>query len=59
MTQFAVAFALAFLILLASLIALRRGRNRDMPSQDVIERVKAREKALEAAERAETQGRGE
>ena len=59
MTQFAVAFALAALVLLASLVAFRRGRHRDMPSKDVIDRVKARESQIEAAEQAEREGRGD
>ncbi len=57
MLRFAIAFAIAVALLLGSLLALRNARNRDMPSKDVIDRVKAREKAIEERERAEKEGR--
>ena len=57
MLRFAIAFAIAVALLLGSLLALRNARNRDMPSKDVIARVKAREKALEERERAEKEDR--
>ena len=53
MIEFAVAFAVAVLLLLGSLIALRRNATKDLPSQDVIDRVKVREKEIEAQEQAE------
>ena len=59
MTVFAAAFALAVALLLGSLVAFLRGRNRDLPSQDVIDRVKAREREIEARERAEKGGGGD
>jgi hypothetical protein len=57
MLRFAIAFAIAVALLLGSLFALRNARHRDLPSKDVIERVKAREKAIEERERAEKEGR--
>lgn len=57
MLRFAIAFAIALALLLGSLFALRNARNRDMPSKDVIERVKAREKLLAERERAEREDR--
>ena len=57
MLRFAIAFAIALALLLGSLFALRNARNRDMPSKDVIDRVKAREKLLEERERAEREDR--
>lgn len=57
MLRFAIAFAIALALLLGSLFALRNARNRDLPSKDVIDRVKAREKLLEERERAEREDR--
>jgi hypothetical protein len=59
MTVFAAAFALVVALLLGSLVAFLRGRNRDLPSQDVIDRVKAREREIEARERAQNGSDGE
>ena len=53
MVEFAIAFAAAVALLAGALIALRKGRFRDMPSQEVIDRVKAREQEIEARERSD------
>lgn len=50
-----IALALIVAVLLGSLMALRRNRVR-LPSQDVIDRVKLREREIEARERAEKEG---
>ncbi|MET0290914.1 MAG: hypothetical protein ABW136_01025 [Steroidobacteraceae bacterium] len=52
MTTFAIAFALVVVLLVGSLMALRHYR-LGMPSQDVIDRAKQREREIEARERAE------
>ena len=52
MIKFVVAFVVVFAILYGSLLALRRMRV-PVPPQDVIDRVKAREREIEAKEQAE------
>lgn len=52
MVKFIVAFIIVFAILYGSLFALRRMRV-PVPPQDVIERVRAREREIEATEQAE------
>lgn len=52
MIRFIIAFVIVGAILFGSLLALRRTR-MEMPSQDVIDRVKLREREIEARERTE------
>ena len=47
-----IALGLVVAVLLGSLMALRRNRVQ-LPPQDVIDRVKVREREIEARERAE------
>lgn len=51
MLKIILAILLAAAVLFASLVALRRRRFADLPSQDVIDRVRLREQELEARER--------
>lgn len=53
MMKLVLGLLIAAAILLGSLLALRRNRNKDLPSAEVVDRVKQREQQIEARERAE------
>jgi hypothetical protein len=53
MLKFLIAFGLVIAIVLGGLLTFRRSSRLAMPSQDVIDRVKARERVLQEQERIE------
>jgi hypothetical protein len=53
MTKFAIALVVVFVVLVGGLIGLLRSRSMPLPPQDVLDRVRARERELEAKERLE------
>ena len=53
MLKFVIALVIVAAVLLGGLLALRRSSRDALPSQDVIDRVKARERELAERERSE------
>jgi hypothetical protein len=53
MVKFVIALSIVLAVILGGLLAFRRSSRLAMPSQDVIDRVKAREVELEKQERME------
>jgi hypothetical protein len=53
MVKFVIALLLVFAVVLGGLLAFRRSSRIAMPSQDVIDRVKVRERELEKLEKIE------
>lgn len=53
MLKFIVAFVIVVAVVLGGLMAFRSNSRLAQPSQDIIDRVKIREREIEAKERAE------
>ena len=53
MVKFVIALSVVLAVVLGGLLAFRRSSRVAMPSQDVIDRVKIRERELENQERKE------
>jgi hypothetical protein len=51
--RFVIALVVVVAVIVGGLMAFRRNNRLGQPSQDVIERVKVRERQLQAHERAE------
>jgi hypothetical protein len=53
MSKFIIAVVIVTAIILGGLLTFRRNKRLGQPSQDIIDRVKARERDIQAKERAE------
>ena len=53
MTKFVIALIVVTAVLVGGLIGLLRGRSLPLPPQDVLDRVRERERELRAKERSE------
>jgi hypothetical protein len=53
MSKFVIALVVVSAVLIGGLVALLRARSLPLPPQDVLDRVRQRERELEAKERSE------